>query len=420
MRSQAIHLAVALIGFGAAAAAATLSGVYTTTTPAGSFILTLEQNGGGQITGTLVGGGLDVQVSGTLQGAAAEGILTSAQGQSYFRVEAAGDGLKLTVVDPDAYGQPDFATAQHFLFRRQERETPAAETPAPAPRAEEPPRPAKLAGDEIGDPVWGFAFKAPEGWVHRKTAEGVVLGSNTEKGLILVLPHAYNSLQELRAAALEGIVEGGAQLMPSGPVEAFGDNGLSAEYEGVAEGRPAKAFAIGMISPHGGGATILSAVESASYSAAYAERVEAMALSVRFWRPETPPVVGEWRQKLSGHCVAYLSTYSSSGPSYGGYSTGGYSSSKSRYYLYPDGRFEGSSSTSVSIDTGGAFGSGGGASGPRSGRWQVVAAGGGPVLDLEYPDGSRAQHRLSTNEKGHTLLDGERWFVVSYEECHDL
>jgi len=269
-----------------------------------------------------------------------------------------------------------------------------------------------VAGDgAIGDPAWGFTFEAPAGWVHQKSAEGAILGSNSEKGLILVLPHTYGSLQELRTAAAEGIYEEGIQLVPSGPAEAFGENALMAEYEGIAAGQPAKAFAIGTLSPHGGGATILTAVEAASYSPAYAERVRAMARSLRFQKPETPPVDTGWQQKLAGHCVAYLSTYSSSG---------GYSSSKARYYLYPDGTFEGSSSSSLSIDTGGAFGSSHGGSGSQAGRWQVSASPNGPVLDLRYPDGSRAQRRLSTNEKGHTLLDGERWFVVSYQECNDL
>ncbi len=135
----------------------------------------------------------------------------------------------------------------------------------------------------------------------------------------------------------------------------------------------------------------------------------------RFAAPQdiaiSSPVAGGWQQKLAGHCVAYLSTYSSSG---------GYASSKSRFYLYPNGSFGGGSSSSLSIDTGGAFGSSASDSGNQAGRWQAVARGDGAVLSLQYPDGSSAEYSLSTNEKGHTLLDGERWFVVSYQECNDL
>ena len=429
MRLQAIVLTT-LLAWPGLAAAQTFTGAYTTTTPAGTFTLTLAQDAQGQVTGTLVGPQLNVQVQGALESAAAAtGVLTSAQGQSFFRADLAGGQMTLTVVDPNAYGQPDYSTAQQFLLTRGDaasgppagsaRPQAAAPPPAAPPAAAAPPTTASAG--RLGDPQWGFTFEAPRGWVHRQTPEAFLLGSNTEKGAILVFPHTDNNLQALRSSAQQGIQEQGTQLTLNGGVQAFGDNGLAAQYKGIADGQQAKGYAVGLISPHGGGATILTLVESASYSAAYSQRVEAMARSVRFSKVAARPVHSGWQQKLAGHCVAYLSTYSSSGGSYGGYSTGGYSSTKSRFYLYPDGRFEGGSSSSISIDTGGAFGSGHGNSGPQAGRWQVVGAGGGgAVLQLNHPDGSTSRYQLSTNEKGHTLLDGERWFVVSYQECNDL
>lgn len=403
------------------ASAQNLTGEYTTTTPTGTFTLNLQQAAGGRVTGTLAGGALNVTVEGQIEAGAAVGILSSAEGQSYFRAEMAGEQVLLTVVDPDAYGQPDYDTAQQFSFSRRAAAAKPSPSPPPPPAPPSGSGSAKLAATEIGDPYWGVTFQAPEGWVHRQTDEGVLMGSNTEKGVILVFPHSYNSLDELRAEAAKGIAEEGAQLVLAGGVEAFGSNGLAAEYQGIADGQQARAYAVGLISPHGGGATILTAVESGAYSAAYAERVRAIARSVRFSPPKTSPAAGGWKEKLAGHCVAYLSSYSSSGPSYDGYSTGGYSSTKSRFYLYPDGTFEGGSSTSISVDTGGAFGNSASDSGNQAGRWQIVGArGGGAALSLRYPDGSTAQYALSTNEKGHTLLDGDRWFVVSYQECNDL
>ncbi len=63
------------------------------------------------------------------------------------------------------------------------------------------------------------------------------------------------------------------------------------------------------------------------------------------------------------------------------------------------------------------------------GNWSTVLAsasqrvgtgGSGDLLQLRYPDGNVASYRLESNAKGHTLLDGDRWFVVSYAECDDL
>lgn len=97
------------------ASAQSLTGEYTTTTPTGTFTLTLQQTGG-RVTGTLVGAGLNATAEGQIEAGAAVGVLSSAQGQSYFRAETSGEQVLLTVVDPDAYGQPDYNTAQQFSF----------------------------------------------------------------------------------------------------------------------------------------------------------------------------------------------------------------------------------------------------------------------------------------------------------------
>jgi hypothetical protein len=56
----------------------------------------------------------------------------------------------------------------------------------------------------------------------------------------------------------------------------------------------------------------------------------------------------------------------------------------------------------------------------QAGQWSIAAQPAGSVLQLQYPDGTTQGYELTTNERGHTLLDGDRWFVVSCQECADL
>ena len=165
---------------------------------------------------------------------------------------------------------------------------------------------------------------------------------------------------------------------------------------------------------------MLLAVGEQVYSVADVELARAVASSVEFFAPPVSQASAGWKEKFSGRCVCTLSSSGSTGASSGGYSTGSYTSSKSKYYLHPDGSFQGGSRSMSSFDSGGGFGSVSSGSGPEAGTWAISSDASGDLLQLRYPDGSVASYRLETGGKGHTLLDGDRWFVVSYAECDDL
>lgn len=283
---------------------------------------------------------------------------------------------------------------------------------------------AGAAPEPLEDASWGFSFQAPDGWMlAERSAEGALLASPDGTAYLLVERHEFSSREQLAAAARDGYQDAGVYLVPTGAIQDWQRGGIAIEMKGLVEGQSAKAFGIGLVSPYGGGAIVLGAAGESQWSAAHRQLVEDLAETVEFSRPAPDAGAGEatdWRQKLSGRCLAYLQSSGSSGPSHGGYATGSYTSDKAAYYLYPDGSFEGSSSSTASFDSGGGFGSSSGGTGPQRGRWEIVTADGGSALELRYPDGSVVHHRLTTNERGHTFLDGSRWFVVSYEECHDL
>lgn len=111
---------------------------------------------------------------------------------------------------------------------------------------------------EVGDQSWGFRFIPPAGWVHKKTNTGILLGHNTIAGMIIVMPHTSQSMQQMQHEMMKGIQEEGTSLRPEGNLVAAGKNALSVDYAGVVSGQQVKAKGYGVLSPYGGGAYILA------------------------------------------------------------------------------------------------------------------------------------------------------------------
>jgi hypothetical protein len=270
-----------------------------------------------------------------------------------------------------------------------------------------PPASAQLTG-RVDDPAWGISFTVPNGWLARKIDAGYLIGSETQPGFVLLTPHQYRSMQELRSESSRGVRDqNGTDLSAAGSAVTFGSNGLKVEYAGTLEGTAARAVAIALLAPQGEGVTVLVGVQEASFGPAYMRLAESVAKSVSFKKPSTGPVVEQWRKRLSGSKLTYLSSYTSG-------SSGGYSA-QTVIHLCPAGRFSMESSSSVSVDVPGASGSSSGQDGGR-GIWTVVAPAGNPVLELRFENGSAKQYALTTPQN--TLhLNGTRYFQTNDPEC---
>lgn len=256
---------------------------------------------------------------------------------------------------------------------------------------------------DVSNDEWGMRFTTPAGWIGRHTESGYVFGSKTLKGLLLLLPNEASSLDEIRTGAQEGITEaGGTQLRLAGEIKPFGQNALAAYYEGTLQGKKTRAYAIGLLSPHGVGAIIMVMVEPQSYTPAHTKAAETLARSIRFYKPPISPVAVEWKQKLSGCRLSHFSRYSSNGSGY---------TSETTIDLCAQGFFRyGLNDETVwnavpGTVTGGhvmKYGKG-------AGTWRVIAQNGQPMLQLNYYDGKVASYRLSSDVKGRTYLDGDRY-----------
>lgn len=263
---------------------------------------------------------------------------------------------------------------------------------------------------EISEPSLGLKFNPPKGWKAQKMQAGYLLGHDTMKGFMMVLPHQYSTLDQLRAAAREGMHDNqGTALKLAGTPVAFGKEGIAAEFSGLVEGKAAKAYAVGMLSGFGGGATVLIAVEEQSYSAEYQKTAQTLAKSMKFSKPQKPSIVEEWRQTLNGARLTYMWRYYS-GSADGSYVGGG---EEVKIDLCQKGYFRYMGSSDLAADGGSGYGyNAGGYSGGNnqgSGQWEVDANGQQPILRLKFHNGRVYEYALSY-EDGKTFLDGKRYF----------
>lgn len=251
---------------------------------------------------------------------------------------------------------------------------------------------------------WGISLVPPPGWQAKFTGEGYLMASPEEKGLFLILPHEAGSLEEIRQEAQKGLSdEYGTRLSLSGQLQPFGKNGLAGEFIGKLQGQNAKAYAIGLLSPFGVGATILRVMKPDDFGTAQIELVRNFAQKIEFYKPPVSPIAQQWKENLSGCKLSYFSRYSSG-------SSGGYTS-ETAIDLCPQGffRYGVEDETVWNAVPGTLTGGYSMQYGKGSGKWQVVSRGQQAVLILNFYNGKVYEYILSTNEKNQTFLNNKRY-----------
>lgn len=257
---------------------------------------------------------------------------------------------------------------------------------------------------EVYNPDWGIRFKAPQGWTGQPQEGGYLFVSNTQKGFVMVIPHEATTVAEIRTEAQQGLVEpeSQTQLMLEGATEDLGSSGVAGTFGGTLNGTAARARVIGIVSPHGKGAMIMAATEKDAYTDEYAQLADDMARSITFSKPETTPLVQEWKEFLYGCRLSYFNSYDS------GYGGGGYIDEATMdlcpgYFSYGDHsetvfNQPDLSGSDVYLSSGGK----------GAGQWTVIQQGQEAILQLLYHDGSVKSYTLGY-EDGKTYLNGSRW-----------
>ena len=264
---------------------------------------------------------------------------------------------------------------------------------------------------KIRETAFGLSFEIPEGWEYQKTDYGYVLGSNTMAGIILLMASPYNTLEEIRQAAYQGIhEEGGTQLNLNGNISNFGTNGVAGYFQGTMNWETAKAYSIGLASDKGGkGVTCMIVTTPEQFSDTHKTELEKLASSLTFFKPEIPDEVNEWEKwfKTPGGCRLKYLTSSGSSDYSGGY-TG--SSSEATIDLCPKGNFAFSSNSdfSMSIDAGSAYSE---SNDNGQGTWEVGYNGNHATLILHFRNGNESEYELTYVDQK-TYLNGYRYFVL--------
>jgi len=271
-----------------------------------------------------------------------------------------------------------------------------------------------LSAQETGQkdyPTLGISFTIPDGWVGQE-GEGVYLmGSNTLPGVVLVIPSSTASLEAMRQEARVGVVDQatGTNLQLSGDIQDLSNQAIGAEFSGMLEKQPAKAFIIGAYNPYGQSVSIMAVTLTDKYGEQYPAVAKKVWQSLQFRKPVVPPVVDQWKERISGTRLTYMESYSSIDYSNPNYTSGGGYSKEEKIDLCPQGSFNYNDKFDMSVSV---PNSGGNANNRDrgAGRWTVIANNQGqPVLQLQFSSGEVYEYVLSM-EGDKTFLNGNRYF----------
>lgn len=288
-----------------------------------------------------------------------------------------------------------------------------------APTDEERAGAEPATGTVLTDDYMGLAFSAPEGWKGRAEPEGsFTLIPSDGKGTILVSTHVMNSIEELRNSLRVGVnaAQAGTALTLDGDVKPFGEKGVASKLRGTFKGEAVSAYNVSLLSPYGGGATIMAWAAPGAYSADLENAGRSVAAAVTFRKPMAHPDVARWMGRLPGSRLSYVESDFTPGLSTGGYSTGSSYNIERHIDLCSDGSFHFTESTDYSVDAGSAGNAGGADSDDHTGRWRVYRFSGLTVLEMRYSSGGVGALILDGSGE-QILLDGEEWSIGGSPAC---
>ncbi len=260
-------------------------------------------------------------------------------------------------------------------------------------------------------PTLGISFTIPDGWLGQEGQGVYMMGSNSIPGLILVIPSEVSSLEAMRQEARAGVVDQatGTNLQLSSDIQDLSGQAIGAEFSGLLEQQQAKAYLIGAYNPHGQSVTVMAVTLTNLYDEKYPAVAKKVWQSLSFRKPVVPPVVDQWKERISGTRLTYMESYSSIDYSNPNYTSGGGYSKEEKIDLCPAGFFNYNDTFDMSVSVPNASGNANNRD-RGAGRWTVIAnAQGQPVLQLNFTSGEVYEYVLST-EGDKTFLNGKRYF----------
>jgi hypothetical protein len=238
---------------------------------------------------------------------------------------------------------------------------------------------------------WGLSFRIPGDWKVGERSGALLLGSDTEAGLMIIRFLRRTNLQALAEGYQEGMQEEGLQLAPTTQLENFtagGNQGLAGEMAGMAQdGARIRARAVGVPSPFGDAAVIFGLTTEEKY-AGLKPRVDALASTFSFAEP--PAGAGAGPEFLAGQYY-YISTSS-------------YGSTERYIDMCSDGRFSSRTGTYSTGDAGTGYGEGG-----QSAQWTAEGDENQGAIIVTNPNGET--ERYEYRRSGSDLIVNGRTFA---------
>jgi hypothetical protein len=270
------------------------------------------------------------------------------------------------------------------------------ETRPPAGPAAAPAR-SRPAGFTHAD--WGVEFDVPSAWKVANREGVLLMGSNSEPGMIVIrLVRGTNEAALIKDYG-EGLTEEGLRLTPSTRAQPFAAGqyrGLAGELAGsAADNSQIRARIVAVMSPFGDAAVFLGITTAEKY-AQLKPRVDAVAASVSFARPRAPAV----NLSVAGQ---YYFFYSSP--------VGGYSREET-LNLCANGMFNrgGEMSASQAGQWGAASQSG------SAGRWSASGGDAQGVITLSFSNGQVSQIRYQ-RAGSDMVFDGRKYAQFGDGSC---
>ena len=376
------------------------------------------QESGGQVAGTISGGGMTGQVAGTVSGGMLSGTITMSDGSSgQFVAYASAEGIQLVVqgrqpvVFARAGGAGAVAAAPAAPVEPAKSVAAKTTGSVPAPKAR------AASGPAYRDDMDGWEVRTPDAWKYGVKGNTVLFGSDTEAGFIIVAFNRGVTFEQMEAGASAYIAQLGAtQVGQTRRYKARGGQALIAEMTGVTpDGSSLHARSIGVAGPSG--VLSITGITTPQKIAGLRKRVDGIAMSARFFAPKRTAAMAN----LVGPWWHYHGSDTGISSSYGGVSA----SYERTIELCADGTFFDSDNsniyattknpTATGVDTwgnpyrGSEVSSSYNRDGAGNGRWTATGNHATGRLRLVFNNGNVEERAYLFQQNGDIQLDG-RWY----------
>lgn len=282
--------------------------------------------------------------------------------------------------------------------------SPSAGSPSTATTTNTPPPSgSKSTGTQLRDANVGYAFNAPAGWQVKQENGNYGFTRAGEDVVLAVVPHGYNSVQTIMASHQDASDPKNNTYLKASK-QAYGSQGAWLGWDGTANGQAVSLQTIALVSPYGGGVSVLLIAPKNAYQAEHRTILQSIANSVTFTKPQVSPLAEQWKSRIAGRQLLYF------------YTASGFSEKQS-YDFCSDGTFAMNVDNSASSsDFGGSFSAA--TQGGNAGTWRVVTQGSQAVLMLMLRDGGTRQFTLANTSNGvGMLLNGKKFLSQASSRC---